>query len=198
MHLLGSSQGPAASYDVLKILTKLEPFVDELVPEMIILNGRQGRHEEALRLLTQGLGDFDTAISYCLLGGSSIYRPPSGYVPEEELPSRKEQSILFNFLLHEFLEIEDHEDRIERVGELLQRFGPWFDAAYVLSLLPTDWSIDIFSTFLISALQRIVREKSESVIIKALSGAQNLQVSDQFIEKSIEVGQIVIDNNDLS
>jgi hypothetical protein len=56
LHLLGSNHGPSASYDLVQILDKLEPYVNELVPEMIILNGRQGRHKEALGLLTHGLG----------------------------------------------------------------------------------------------------------------------------------------------
>jgi vacuolar protein sorting-associated protein 3 len=172
-------------------LTKLEPYVNELVPEMIILNGRQGRHEEALHLLTHGLGDFDTAISYCLLGGSSIFRPPSGFIPEDQLPSKEEQSILFNFLLHEFLTIEDVDDSVERTSELLERFGPWFDPAHVLTLLPSNWAINEFTAFIVNALRRLVRERNESVMTKALSGAQNLQVSEQFIEKASEIGQIV-------
>jgi hypothetical protein len=158
---------------------------------MIILNGRQGRHKEALRLLTHGLGDFDTAISYCLLGGSSIFRPPSGYVPEDSLPSQGDQATLFNFLLLEFLAIEDIESRIERTGELLERFGPWFDPAYVLGLLPDDWAIDIFSQFLVNSLQRLVREQRETVMIKALSMAQNLRVSEQLINRAAEVGPVV-------
>jgi vacuolar protein sorting-associated protein 3 len=192
LHLLGSSQGPASSYDALKILTRLEPYVQELVPEMIILNGRQGRHKEALQLLTHGLGDFDTAISYCLLGGSSIFRPPSGYVPEDSLPSRDEQSVLFNFLLLEFLRIEDMEDRLERTGELLERFGPWFDPAVVLSLLPDEWSLQIFATFLVTSLRRLVTDRRETAIVKALSGAQNLKVTEKFIDTALEVGPVVV------
>jgi len=165
---------------------------------MIILNGRQGRHEEALRLLTQGLGDYDTAVSYCLLGGSSIFRPPSGYVSEDQLPSKEEQSILFTYLLHEFLSIEDVDDRIERTGELLERFGSWFDASYVLSLLPNEWSVDLFATFLINSLRRLIRDRNEAVVVKALSGAQNLQVSEQFAEKALEVGKIVSGSDEVS
>jgi hypothetical protein len=148
LHLLGSSQGPGSDYDVLQILTCLENYSNELVPEMIILNGRQGRHKEAIYLLTHGLGDFDTAISYCLLGGSSIYRPVDGFVPASSLPSKEEQGKLFNYLLLEFLAIEDLDDRIERTGELLERFGGWFDPAYVsctrrqhLQLLITNRSL---------------------------------------------------------
>ena len=191
LHLLGSNHGPASSYDVLKILTRLEPYVSSLVPEMIILNGRQGRHKDALRLLTHGLGDFDTAISYCLLGGSSIFRPPSGFVPEDSLPSQEDQAILFNFLLLEFLEIENENDRMERTGELLERFGSWFDPAHVLGLLPDSWTVDIFSTFFVSSLQRLVRERRETIMAKALLMAQNLRVSNEFVEKAKEVGPYV-------
>jgi hypothetical protein len=194
LHLLGSSHGPAASYDVEKILTRLEPYVHELVPEMIILNGRQGYHKEALHLLTQGLGDFDTAISYCLLGGSSIFRPPSGFVPEDSLPTRDEQALLFDFLLQEFLAIEDLNDRVERTGELLERFGSWFDPAYVLGLLPDEWAVNIFSTFLVNSLQRLVRERREGTMTKVLSMAQNLRVNDQFIEKAKEVGPMLVES----
>lgn len=132
LQLLGSNYGEASStYDISDVLARLEPYEQELVPEMIILNGRRGRHEHAIRLLTHGLGDFDTAISYCLLGGSSIFRPASGFVPQDAIPERDEQAKLFKVLLHEFLRIEDLNDRIERTGELLERFGGWFDVVDV-------------------------------------------------------------------
>jgi vacuolar protein sorting-associated protein 3 len=136
LQLLGSSYGEASTYDFEGILARLAPYEQELVPEMIILNGRRGRHEDAIRLLTHGLGDFDTAISYCLLGGSSIFRPASGFVPEEAIPSREEQAKLFGYLLHEFLRIEDLSDRIEQTGELLERFGSWFDVLDVRLSFP--------------------------------------------------------------
>jgi hypothetical protein len=198
LHLLGSNHGPSASYDLVQILDKLEPYVNELVPEMIILNGRQGRHKEALGLLTHGLGDFDTAISYCLLGGSSIFRPPTGYVPEDSLPTQEDQATLFSFLLLQFLAIEDVESRIERTGELLERFGPWFDPVYVLGLLPDEWAVNIFSTFLVNSLQRLVREQRENIMIKALSMSQNLRVSEQLIDRAAEVGPVIEKNTTAS
>lgn len=191
LQLLGSNLGATTSYDVPSVLSRLEPYENELVPEMIILNGRQGRHEEAIRLLTHGLGDFDTAISYCLLGGSSIFRPASGFVPQESVSTRDEQAKLFGYLLHEFLRIEDLSDRIERTGELLERFGGWFDVATVLGMIPDTWSIEIFSGFLINALRRLVRERSETAINKALISAQNLKTSVEMIDKAEEVGPTV-------
>ncbi|KAF2119917.1 hypothetical protein BDV96DRAFT_485473 [Lophiotrema nucula] len=190
LQLLGSNQPATSSYDVPTILSRLEPYEQELVPEMIILNGRQGRHQEAIRLLTHGLGDFDTAISYCLLGGSSIFRP-AGYIPQEEIPSRDEQAVLFNYLLQEFLALQDLSQRIERTGELLERFGGWFDVEQVLNLIPDEWSVDIFSGFLIQALRGLVREKSETTISKALAGSQNLQIAAELVDRVESVGPTV-------
>ncbi|TKA55669.1 hypothetical protein B0A49_12683 [Cryomyces minteri] len=191
LQLLGGSQHVASQYDVPAILARLAPYEQELVPEMIILSGRQGRHEEALRLLTHGLGDFDTAIRYCLLGGSSIFHPGSGLLPKDSIPSTEEQATLFGHLLHEFLRIEDLGDRIERVCELLERFGGWFDLAGVLSLIPDSWSIELVSEFIISALRRLVRERSETMVVKALSGAQSLRANADFIDKTETLGPTV-------
>ncbi|CAI6336496.1 unnamed protein product [Periconia digitata] len=189
LQLLGSKHAVASSYDVPSILARLQPYEQELVPEMIILNGRQGRHQEALRLLTHGLGDFDTAISYCLYGGSSIFRPSnSGYVPQSDIPSQAEQSRLFNYLLQEFLRLEDLAQRIKQTGILLERFGGWFDIADVLALIPDEWNVDVFSGFLIQALRQLVRDKMESGIMKALNDAQNSQMSAELVEKRDELG----------
>ncbi|RFU35744.1 hypothetical protein B7463_g606, partial [Scytalidium lignicola] len=158
LQLLGGSQGSASNYDVVTILERLTPFTTELVPEIIILKGRRSEHAEALRLLTHGLGDYDTAITYCLL---------------------------------EFLKIEDVSDRVEQTSSLLERFGGWFDVYYVLGLIPDSWSVEIISGFLVSALRRIVQERSETMIAKALSGSENLKTSADLIEKIKEVGPSV-------
>jgi len=182
LQLLGGSQGSASKYDVAAILDRIAPYTQALVPEVIILDGRQGHHEEALKLLTHGLGDYDTAISYCFRGGSSIYHPISGIVARESLPTQEQQAKLFNFLLAEFLKIEDVSNRIEQTSSLLERFGSWFDIGYALSLIPDTWSVELVSGFLISALRRMVRERSETMIVKSLSGAENLKVAAQLIE----------------
>lgn len=190
LQLLGGSHS-ASDYDVEKILARIEPFTEELVPEVIILDGRQSHHQEALKLLTHGLGDYDTAINYCLLGGSSIYHPISGSRAPETLPSREEQSKLFGFLLAEFLRVKDISDRVEQTANLLERFGGWFDVDYVLSLIPDTWSVELVSGFLVSALRRIVRERSETMIARALSGAENLKINADLIGKIEDLGPTV-------
>ena len=191
LQLLGGSQGFASQYDVAAILARIAPYTAELVPEVIILDGRQSHHEEALKLLTHGLGDYDTAINYCLLGGSSMYHPISGTVAREDLPTREEQSKLFGFLLGEFLHIEDISNRVEQTSNLLERFGAWFEVGYVLSLIPDTWSVELVSGFLISALRRIVRERSETMVAKALGGAENLKVAADLISKIEAAGPTI-------
>lgn len=131
LQLLGGSHGAASQYDVQGILARLERYKEMLLPESIVLSGRQGHHAEAIRLLTHGLGDFDTAISYCILGGSSTYSPLSSQQRQRTMPSREEQRALFRHLLEEFFLIEDLNDRITQTSELLERFSAWFDISHV-------------------------------------------------------------------
>ena len=192
LQLIGGSHGAASKYDVHAVGQRLKAYSNELVPEMIILNGREGKHEEALRLLTHGLGDYDTAIRYCLLGGSSIFHPGSNLLPEQSLPSKDEQARLFKTLLQEFFCIEDLSERLERTSELLERFGGWFEIEEVLASIPDDWSVELVSGFLVHALRRLVREKNETVVVKALSSAQNLRESVDTIEKVEKCRPVIV------
>ncbi|KAF2092436.1 hypothetical protein NA57DRAFT_50317 [Rhizodiscina lignyota] len=179
-------------YDTAALMEQLHPYERELVPEMIILHGQQQRHEEAVRLLVHGLGDFDTAIRYCLLGGSSLFPGEAGpSAVSSQRPSRVEQSRLFGFLLREFLALESVTERVERTGELLERFGAWFDVGEVLIQIPDSWSIDIVSGFIIQHLRRLVHERAETSITRALSGAVNLKTSAELTERTEALGSVV-------
>lgn len=188
LELLGGSHGADFSYNVAGILSRIEPFEQDLVPESIILDGRQGRHQQALRLLIHGLGDYHTAINYCLLGGASIFYPTSGTMSSVAAPTNEEQAILFGYLLEEFLRIENVNNRLERTSELLERFGSWYEVSEVLSLIPESWSVEMISGFLINSFRRLVQEKNEAMITKALSGAENLQIASIFIERCNALG----------
>ncbi|KAI4127076.1 MAG: hypothetical protein LQ338_003395 [Usnochroma carphineum] len=183
LELLGGSHGADFSYDLGNILARIEPFEQDLVPESIILDGRQGRHKQALRLLTHGLGDYHTAINYCLMGGASIFHPVSGSLTPNETSTREDQATLFGYLLTEFLRIEDASNRLERTSELLERFGAWYDVKQVLNMIPESWSVELISGFLVGAFRRLVHDKHEAMLVKALSGAENLQIAAAFVEK---------------
>lgn len=160
-----------------------------LVPEAIILGGRERRHEEALRLLVHRLGDYDTAVSYCLRGGASIYTPHPGR--RESMPTEDTQEGLFRSLLCEFLAIEDANDRVEQTGALLEQFGGWFDVMEVLEQIPDRWSVDVVAGFLVTALRRLVAERRETEIASKLSSAENLRVNWELIEMVEEKGPTV-------
>ena len=166
-------------YSIPAVLERIEPFQNELVSECIILDGRQGLHDEALRLLTHGLGDYDSAIRYCLSGGPHN-AATTGTPAEFAEPSY--QSELFRHLLNEFLRIEDPSERIERTSDLLGRFSSSFDVREVLSLVPDDWGVDILSEFFVHVFRALLSQTREAQVERALTASLNLQVGTNFID----------------
>jgi hypothetical protein len=166
-----------------------------LVPEAIILDGRARRHEDALRLLVHRLGDYDTAVSYCLRGAGAALTPAGARRRRDSdsslPPTWEEQTRLFGVLLGEFLVLEDPDERIEQTGALLERFGGWFDVLQVLSLIPDDWPVEVAAGFLAAALRRLVCEGREAMVARSLSGAENLKVGYDFVVKMEEKGSLV-------
>ncbi|KAM0302687.1 hypothetical protein ACHAPM_004689 [Fusarium culmorum] len=176
--------GEANDYDAAAIRDRISTLPDDLlVPETIILAGRERKHNDALRLLIHNLGDYDTSVSYCLRGGAST----TGAAPSER-PSFEEQRRLFGVVFQEFLSLEDISDRVEQTGALLERFGGWFEIDDVLGRIPDDWSVDIVAGFLVGALKRLVGERHEAMLTCALSGAQNLRVNYDLVVKVEEKG----------
>lgn len=118
----------ASAYDLDAAVARVEPFRTQLVSEAVILDGRRGRHAEALGLLVQGLGDYDTAVRYCLVGRGVASLAVMGDGDESEEQQQQQQEDLFPHLLREFLAIPDPSVRIERTTDLLSRFAPRFFA----------------------------------------------------------------------
>lgn len=187
------------SYSISAVLARIEPFQDELVSESIILDGRQGRHKEALRLLIHGLGDYDSAIRYCVFGGNSSSQPVATIAlpPPGENVTYTEPGELFRYLLAEFLQIEDASDRIERTSDLLARFSRWFDVNDVLATIPDEWSVDILSDFLVHVFRELVSQGRETRVQKALSASLNLRVSVEYSEDVEKRGGWVEDDEGL-
>jgi hypothetical protein len=190
-----TAAGKDLTYSVDMVLERLAPFSRYLVSESIILDARQGRHKEALRLLTHGLGDYDTAMRYCYFGGPSS---SSSYpVDPSTLPSRVAQTELFNFLFHEFLSIEDVEDRLERTSHLLGKFAGFFDPLAIIREIPDDWSVEMLSEFLLRSFRAATTGRNQALVMKALSAAQNLIGQVEFIEITEKIGaKIVLDGQE--
>ncbi|KAI0407476.1 hypothetical protein F4802DRAFT_553969 [Xylaria palmicola] len=186
-------------------ITSLSSVADDLlVPETIILDGRERNHENALRLLVHRLGDYDTAVAYCFRGGASVYSiyqadtqiPPPTSPTDSKAPKRREsapptqidQARLFRALLGEFLQLEDISDRVAQTSLLLEKFGGWFDVSDILSVIPDSWSVDLVAGFLIKALRQIVAEKNETTVARSLSSSQNLKIQHDLVVKIEEKG----------
>ena len=192
LQLLGTggyatSTGPSKTltYSIELVLDRLKPYSQYLVSESIILDARQGRHDEALQLLVHGLGDYDTAVRYCYFGGPTS---PTTTIDISQLPSPEQQRKQFQFLFGEFLLIEDEEERLERTSHLLGTFAGFFDPLTVLNNIPDAWSISLLSEFLLRTIRAAVTERNQAIIIKALSAAQNLQKQAEFIETCEKIG----------
>ncbi|KAL4806560.1 hypothetical protein BDV18DRAFT_117727 [Aspergillus unguis] len=189
-----SAPTPSLNYTIPAVLARIEPFQNELVSESIILDGLQGRHREALRLLTHGLGDYDAATRYCLFGGP---RSTGSTGAPLEFAEKTRQSELFRCLLDEFLQIQDPFERIERTSDLLGRFAAWFDVREVLNIIPDDWSVDILNNFLAHVFRVLVSESREAKIERALSAGQNLRVAAEYISGIEKIGGWVEDEEGL-
>lgn len=193
-----SPSGGNLSYSISTVLSRIEPFQNELVSESIILDGRQGRHGEALRLLTHGLGDYDSAVRYCLFGGASGVQPAAIILPQDsEAVKDSEQTELFKYLLVEFLQIEDMSERIERTSDLLARFSQWFEVHEVLALVPDNWSVDILSGFLVHVFRNLVSQGRQVRIQRALSASLNLRVGVEYLDGLEKLGGWVEDSEGL-
>ncbi|KAJ5975975.1 hypothetical protein N7481_009682 [Penicillium waksmanii] len=183
------------TYSIPAVLERIEPFQNELVSESIILDGLQGHHRAALRLLTHGLGDYDSAVRYCLFGGPRSSTSSSGAQPE--LADHAQQSTLFRHLLDEFLQIQDLTDRIERTSDLLARFAGWFDVREVLELVPEDWSVDILGGFFVHVFRMLVSETREVRIERALSAGLNLRTGVEYTDSMEKAGAWIEDGDGL-
>ena len=180
-----SGSSKTLTYSIEMVLERLSPFSQYLVSESIILDARQGRHGEALKLLVHGLGDYDTAVRYCYFGGPSS---PTGTIDVSLLPPRSQQQEQFIVLFKEFLQIEDEEERLERTSHLLGTFATWFDPLTILDTIPETWSVALLSDFLLRTFRAASTERNQALIIKALSAAQNLQKQAEFINTCEKMG----------
>ncbi|KAH6641442.1 hypothetical protein F5144DRAFT_527890 [Chaetomium tenue] len=167
-----------------------------LVPESIILASRARHHAPALRLLVHRLGDYDTAVSYCVRGAAAL-TPATGTGAQRRQrrdsgsdlpPTWAEQTALFRALLGEFLALDDPRERLAQTGALLERFGGWFDVVEVLELVPEGWAVEVVGGFLVAALRRLVGERREALVERALSGAENVRVGFEFVVRVEEEG----------
>jgi len=176
-----------------------------LVPEAIILAARASNHATALHLLVHRLGDYDTAVSYCLRGSGALLPAttvhtatggPSASVQKALPPTWADQCALFNTLLRSLLSLPDEGgERLAQTSALLERFGAWFDVLEVLPLLPDEWPVESVAEFLVSALRRLVAERRQAEIERAMRAVEGLRVGAEFVEVVREKGAVVVEED---
>lgn len=59
-------------------------------------------------------------------------------------------------------------------------------------MVPDTWSVELLSTFLESALRRLVAERNETAIARALTNVENLTAAGTLIEKVDALGPTVV------
>ncbi|KAG7289466.1 hypothetical protein NEMBOFW57_005837 [Staphylotrichum longicolle] len=135
------------------------------------------------------LGDYDTAVSYCIRGAAALtpagttrrHRRDSG---SDLPPTWDEQTVLFRTLLGEFWRCAT------RTSGSSRRAHCWSGSG-VLDVVPEAWGVEVVGGFLVTALRRLVCEGREAAVERALSGAENLRVGFEFVVKVEEGGGVV-------
>lgn len=181
---------------VAEIERQIQKYDDLLIPEAIIMDGLRGLHDKALHHLVHGLGDLDTAIQYCLQGGSAIFHPHVGTIgipvsPKESSrvdtrAQRPEQ--LFASLLATVLELPEADSRRAQTVYILIQHPRYFSPLLTLERLPEDWLVEELSLYLTTALRLLVSEQAECSIVKGLSGIQSLRINGELLDEIAEMG----------
>lgn len=63
----------------------------------------------------------------------------------------------------------------------------------MLSLVPDEWPLDVVSTFFQRGLRRELHHKATSQIFKSIAAGQNLQTSEAYLERVLEIPPTLVD-----
>lgn len=150
----------------------------DLFEERAIILGRQKKHEKALSIYIQILGDFDKASDYC----------KSVYETKENEKDNDIYLIFIKFLLKPptappYSGVPLHprclKPDVETVLDILEKHGTKVNPHDVLQLLPDEIPLWRLKTFLEVSLQNQLERKRKTQVLKGLYSAENLQVQEQ-------------------
>lgn len=150
----------------------------DLFEERALILGRQKKHEKALAIYIQILGDIDKASEYC----QAVYE-------NNENDKNTDIYLMFiKFLLKAptsppYSSVALHprclKPEIETVLDILDKHGDKVSPHEVLKILPDDIPIWRLKTFLELALRNQLERKRKTQVLKGLYSAENLQVQEQ-------------------
>jgi len=192
IELLGSTS--LSQTTIQNFAEKLTPFSHLLVAEMIILHHLRKDHELVIRLQVYELFDIDSAIRYCLNGGSSTIFSPSMFSSKplsaisaamnQPDPCNQNQRQMFKSLLGELVSITTATPVQRTITiSILQQFSAWFDLSFVLNLIPSTWSICDLEQYINQALRNLNGEARQMNIVRYLAGAENLRLAVSVVEE---------------
>ncbi|KAF8499515.1 hypothetical protein JB92DRAFT_3099258 [Gautieria morchelliformis] len=191
-------------YDERAMLDKLTPWADILGFEVAILDGKLGKHTDALKALVHTLRDTASADAYCALGGCAVSPKVAQLVGERlglqawaalvvggtsgngsssrgsarnNVNLEEKRGELLQVLLKVYM--SGGEATEGHTARLLNSQGGKLDVSDVLSLVPAGWPLNVVSSFLARSLRQSVHEKCEGEIFKAVCLGQNLEVRDE-------------------
>ncbi|EPQ52360.1 hypothetical protein GLOTRDRAFT_140707 [Gloeophyllum trabeum ATCC 11539] len=188
-------------YDPEPIKERLAEYEKTLVIERAIVEGKLGHHREALTILMHTLHDSRSAESYCTLGGdvvtgrlaSSIGEKNGllhwsslltggksktpGAITRQQSADEETRKTLLGILLEVCM--SGGESTSESTARLLNSQAMNLDVVDVISLVPPDWPLHLLSSFLSRSFRRTLHSLHEGQIVKNISMAQNLEVSER-------------------
>lgn len=178
--LLKFLKSSSSRYDVEPLVAKIKGST--LYNEFVILCGRGGLHEEAVRALVYELNDLRGAESYSVKYGA----PVAGKQKKKPgAPSTEHNDALLQLLKICFNpKDEAKKTTFHDFGfQLLSRHGKSMDGKAVLELVPLTTPLNKLSEYFAQTLPHSAHNVRERHIAKSLSNIYNLQVQCDRVEK---------------
>ncbi|KAG7094946.1 hypothetical protein E1B28_005747 [Marasmius oreades] len=180
-------------YDLVAIRGRLLPHAKVLQFEMAILDGKLQNHDSALSNLALDLRDTITAEAYCTLGGDPIpnkvalslidsvpgtqsWKSSPMFSTSKDVDDHTKKELL-KILLQVYM--KDRDSNTDRAAHLLNAQAINLDIADVLSIVPSEWPLQLMSSFLARSFRRRLHHRHEGHILKAIASGQNLEVKER-------------------
>lgn len=198
-------------YDVQLIRERLSPHSGILRTELAIVEGKLENHKSSLSILVHDIHDTVAAKAYCALGGAILPSRLTQAIGEQcglqswtsvfglqpatlkNAATTTTDDALKYTLTKILLEVFMNEGKpsFEKAAQLLNAQAAHMDVIEALTMIPDDWPLTLPVPFLASSLRRVLHERHEGQIVKAIAAAQNLKVSEDSWAVIREQGYVV-------